>query len=281
MKISVVTVCRNAKGTIEDTIRSVACQTYEPVEHIIIDGSSTDGTQSIIRAHDDVVEKWVSEPDQGIYDAMNKGVIMATGEVIGFLNADDVFADSSILEQVARVFQDKTLQACYADLVYVNKDDASRTVRYWKSSNFVKGAFSVGWCPAHPTFYVRRSVFSLLGYFDRSYKLAADADLMMRFLERGCISSLYVPHVWVTMRLGGQTNRNISNILRGNKEILKALRNNGLLVSPVRFAAEKLVSRISQRYLWPKVVSSSVVCKRRLILIPVRWLSIIRQFARS
>jgi glycosyltransferase involved in cell wall biosynthesis len=281
MKISVVTVCRNAKGTIEDTIRSVACQTYEPVEHIIIDGSSTDGTQSIIRAHDDVVEKWVSEPDQGIYDAMNKGVIMATGEVIGFLNADDVFADSSILEQVARVFQDKTLQACYADLVYVNKDDASRTVRYWKSSNFVKGAFSVGWCPAHPTFYVRRSVFSLLGYFDRSYKLAADADLMMRFLERGCISSLYVPHVWVTMRLGGQTNRNISNILRGNKEILKALRNNGLLVSPVRFAAAKLVSRISQRYLWPKVVSSSVVCKRRLILIPVRWLSIIRQFARS
>jgi glycosyltransferase involved in cell wall biosynthesis len=280
MKISVVTVCRNARDTIEDTIRSVACQTYQHVEHIIIDGSSTDGTQSIISAHDDVVAKWVSEPDQGIYDAMNKGTIMATGEVVGFLNADDVFADSSILEQVASVLQDRTLQACYADLVYVNKDDVSSIVRYWKSSSFGKGAFSAGWCPAHPTFYVRRSVFSRLGYFDRSYKLAADADLMMRFLEKGCISSLYVPHVWVTMRLGGQTNRKISNILQGNKEILNALRSNGLLVSPVRFATAKLMSRILQRYLWPKA-ASSVACDRCSTFIPARWLSIIRRFARS
>jgi glycosyltransferase involved in cell wall biosynthesis len=281
MKISVVTVCRNSKHTIEDTIRSVACQTYEPVEHIIIDGSSTDGTQSIIRGYDDVVAKWVSEPDLGIYDAMNKGLLMATGEVVGFLNADDVFADASILEQVANTFQDRTLQACYADLVYVNKDNLNKVVRYWKSSNFVTGAFSAGWCPAHPTFYVRRSVFNRLGYFDRSYKLAADADLMMRFLEKACITSLYVPNVWVTMRLGGQTNRNISNILRGNKEILKALRNNGFLVLPVRFAAAKLVSRILQRYLWPKVMASSVACKRHSIFIPARWISLIRQFARS
>ena len=280
MKISVVTVCRNARGTIEDAIRSVACQTYEHVEHIIIDGFSTDGTQSIIRAHDDVVARWVSEPDHGIYDAMNKGICMATGEIVGILNADDVFSDPSILEQVASVFQDRTLQACYADLVYVNKDDVSSIVRYWKSSTFVKGAFAAGWCPAHPTFYVRRSVFNRLGYFDQSYKFAADADLMMRFLEKGSISSLYVPHVWVTMRLGGQTNRNISNILRGNKEILNALRSNELSVSPVRFAAAKLVSRILQRYLWPKV-ASSVVRGRCSTFIPARWLSIIRQSVRS
>lgn len=251
MKISVVTVCRNAESTIENTIDSVAGQTCNNVEHIIVDGASTDGTLDIIRRYEAVVAKWVSEPDQGIYDAMNKGLAMATGDIVGFLNSDDILASPTVLEQIDQVFRDESLDACFADLVYVDKHDLAKVVRYWKSSSFFAGAFSQGWCPAHPTFYARKSVYDSLGGFDTSYKLAADADLMMRYLEKGGIKSLYVPEVWVRMRLGGQTNRNISNILQQNREILQALRSNGLVVSPARFAAKKLTRRILQRYSKP------------------------------
>lgn len=251
MKISVVTVCRNAESTIEDTIRSLAGQTNRNVEHVIVDGASTDGTLDIIREYESVVSKWVSESDQGIYDAMNKGLALATGEIVGFLNSDDVLAGPSVLEQICGVFRDETLDACFADLVYVDKHDLSKVARYWKSSSFLAGAFSQGWCPAHPTFYARRSVYDRLGGFDLSYKLAADAELMMRYLEKGGIKSLYVPDVWVKMRVGGQTNRNISNILQQNREILEALRSNGLVVAPASYAVKKLVTRIWQRYYKP------------------------------
>jgi len=179
---------------------------------------------------------------------MNKGVALATGKFVGFLNSDDVFADTSVLQQVARAFQDNDIDACYADLVYVDRNDVDRVVRYWKSSQFATGMFARGWCPAHPTFYVRRKLFESLGCFDLSYRLAADADLMMRFLERGRVPSKYVSEVWIKMRLGGQTNRNIRNIVRQNIEILQALRRHGLLVSPVKFAVAKLVSRLWQRW---------------------------------
>lgn len=249
MKISVVTVCRNAVATVEDTICSVADQTFPNIEHVIVDGASTDGTIDIIRRYNAVVSEWISEPDDGIYDAMNKGLALATGDIIGFLNSDDVLAGPSVLEQVGRVFMDETLDACFADLVYVDKHDLDKVARYWRSSPFVEGAFSQGWCPAHPTFYARRSVYNSLGRYDTHYKLAADAELMMRYLEKGGIKTIYVPDIWVKMRLGGQTNRNIGNIFLQNKEILEALRSNGLVFSPVRFAVRKIVSRITQRYL--------------------------------
>ncbi len=251
MKISLITVCRNSGDTIEDTIKSVAGQTYGDIEYIIVDGASTDGTLDVIRGYEQVITRWVSEPDKGTYDAMNKGLSMAVGEITGFLNADDILAGPTVLEQVSRAFSDVKLDACYADLVYVDKHDLDQAVRYWKSSSFSAGAFSHGWCPAHPTFYARRSVYDRLGGFDMKYELAADAELLMRFLEKGGISSLYVPDVWVKMRLGGQTNCSIVNIFQQNREILSALRSNGLAVSPARFALKKFLTRIKQRYYRP------------------------------
>ena len=190
----------------------------------------------------------VSEPDEGIYDAMNKGLAMATGDIVGFLNSDDLYADAGVLDEIAGVFQDRGMDACYADLVYVRKDDVGSVVRYWKSSRYKRGAFASGWCPAHPTFYARRVVFERLGHFNLAYRLAADADLMIRLLEKGRINSVYVPHIWVKMRIGGQTNLSFGNIVRQNREILASLNTHGIKVSRTRFFAAKLYSRIRQRW---------------------------------
>ncbi len=243
--ISVITVVFNGAATLEQTILSVLEQNYANVEHIVIDGGSTDATPDIIRRYEGSIDYWVSEKDAGVYDAMNKGLSLATGEVVGFLNADDTYSDSSVLGQIANAFQDKTLDACYADLVYVSQDD-QRVIRYWRSRDFRKGDFALGWCPAHPTFYARRSVIERLGYFDDTLKLAADAELMMRYLERWGIRSRYIPRVWVRMRLGGKTNRSLKNIIQQNREILIALARNNIPVSPLLFATNKIIDRIRQ-----------------------------------
>lgn len=242
MKISVITVSYNSAKTIADTLASVAVQTYVDIEHIVVDGASTDETLAIVRSHHNPKIRVISEPDKGIYDAMNKGFALASGEVVGFLNSDDFYADSTVIEQIAKAFQDEAVEACYADLVYVSQDN-SQVVRYWKSKSFVKGDFALGWCPAHPTFYVRKSVVEHYGGFDKSFKLAADAELMMRYLERGEIRSTYVPRVWVRMRVGGQTNQSLKNIKQQNKEILSALDKNGIPFLRILFLANKVVSR--------------------------------------
>lgn len=245
MKISVITVAYNSAKTIADTLDSVAMQTHSDIEHIVVDGASTDETLAIVRSHRNPEIRLVSEPDKGIYDAMNKGFALASGEVVGFLNSDDFYADSAVLEKIAKVFQDETMEASFADLVYVSQDN-SRVMRYWKSKPFTKGAFAKGWCPAHPTFYVRKSVIQRLGLFDRSYKLAADMEFMMRYLERGHIRAAYIPHVLVRMRLGGATNQSWRNIVQQNREIFAALRKNGIPFSRVWFAANKAVVRLKQ-----------------------------------
>ncbi|MFC1773121.1 glycosyltransferase family 2 protein [Pseudomonadota bacterium] len=250
-RITVITVCYNSARTIEATLSSIAAQTFKDIEHIVVDGGSTDHTLEIVgqwRGHEICL---VSEPDKGIYDAMNKGLALADGEVVGFLNSDDLYADCFVLEQVADVFTDGTIEASFADLIYVDKEDIDTVVRYWKSSSFCDGAFSSGWCPAHPTFYARKSVFSRLGNFDESYKLAADAELMMRFLECGHISSCYVPNVWVKMRVGGETNRSLRNIIKQNQEILDALKRHGLHFSATHFAWKKIMARVMQRWQRP------------------------------
>ncbi len=243
--ISVITVVFNGETTIEETIRSIFQQTYDNVEYIIIDGGSSDGTLDIIRTYDAQVDYWLSERDEGIYDAMNRGLAQATGEVVGFLNSDDFYADATVLAKIANAFQDPAVDACYANLVYVTQDN-SRVVRYWKSKPFTKGDFAKGWCPAHPTFYVRKSVIERLGLFNQSYKLAADVELMMRYLERGQVRAVYIPHVLVRMRLGGATNQSWKNIVRQNNEIFAALRKNGVPFSRVWFAVNKVVSRLWQ-----------------------------------
>jgi len=245
IKISVITVSYNSAKTITDTLNAVAMQTYTDIEHLVIDGASKDATVEIVRSHSNPKIRLISEPDKGIYDAMNKGFTQATGEVIGFLNSDDFYADDDVLEKIANTFHDPAVEACYADLVYVRQDN-SRVVRYWKSKLFTKGDFAKGWCPAHPTFYVRKSVIERLGYFDQSYKLAADVEFMMRYLERGQVNAIYIPTVFVRMRLGGATNQSWKNIVQQNKEIFAALRKNGLHFSRMWFAVNKVVSRLWQ-----------------------------------
>lgn len=244
MKISVITVARNAEATITDMLDSIASQRGVEIEHILIDGASRDRTLEIVRqwtAHPIIL---VSEPDDGIYFAMNKGLELATGDVVGFLNADDLFAETSVLAQVREVFEDETVDACYADLDYVSKDN-DNVIRRWVSKPFRKGDFALSWCPAHPTFYMRRRLLQRLGPFDVSFRLAADAEMMMRYLEHGGIASRYVPRTWVRMRIGGQTSQ-FKNIYRQNREVFSALRKNDLSFSPLVFTLGKILNRIRQ-----------------------------------
>lgn len=246
MKFSVVTVAFNSEKTIVDTICSVASQKNVDFEHLIIDGASSDRTVEVSKLHSVSTTKIFSEPDNGIYDAMNKGFERSEGDVIGFLNADDMFADDQVLSHVAAAFENPSVEACFADLLYVSEDNRS-IVRYWKSRSFEKGSFALGWCPAHPTFYIRRSALERLGSFDLTCRLAADAEFMMRYLERGGVQSIYIPRVLVRMRVGGATNKSWSNIFRQNQEIFRALKSNGIPFSPVSFLLHKSITRVNQR----------------------------------
>lgn len=246
MKISIVTVVYNNRKYIADCIRSVTGQTHKNVEYIVVDGGSKDGTVDVIREHEPLISKWSSERDDGIYDAMNKGVSQATGDVVGLLNADDVYYDDRVLATVAEVMRDETVEACYADLTYVDSDDLNKTVRFWRSEPFEAGYFRKGWVPAHPTFFVRRSVYENYGLFDLEYRLAADFELMARFLERHRVRSVYIPRIFVKMRVGGATNKSLSNIVNQNLEIVRACKKNGIDLSLLAFMQNKLVDRFKQ-----------------------------------
>ena len=257
VKISVITVSYNSAATIADTVRSVASQTHPDIEHLVIDGRSADDTVRVVEAHRHPNLVLSSEPDKGIYDAMNKGLSRATGEVIGFLNADDFYADAQVLARVAKAFEDDPrVEACFGDLLYVSEDNR-KVMRYWKSRTYEKGSFSRGWCPAHPTFYIRRSALERLGPFDQIYRLAADTEFMMRYLERGGVRSVYIPHVQVRMRVGGATNQSWRNIVRQNREIFQALEKNNIPYSIGLFVAYKLASRIRQRLAGIRMQESS------------------------
>lgn len=247
MKVSIITVTFNSVSVINDCLESISSQEYNNIEHIVIDGASTDGTLSILESKNTQINTLISKPDNGIYDAMNKGIRIATGEIIGFLNSDDFYANNKVISKVAREFErDSLLDACYSDLIYTKKSDISQNVRYWKSSKFIAGLFSKGWCPPHPTFFVRRSVYERLGIFDLNYHFASDVDLMMRFLEKHKIKSKYIPEVWVKMRMGGTTNKNLKNIWLQNKEIIHSFNKNNLSVNLLKFFVFKIISRILQ-----------------------------------
>lgn len=245
MKISIITAVFNAAGTIEDTLLSVARQTYPDVEHIVVDGRSTDATLEIVKRHQAKLAKVVSEPDNGVYDAMNKGLALASGEVVGFLNADDVYMHPEVLAKVAAIMADPAVDGCYADLVYVDRERTSRVVRHWTSRDYVPGLFEKGWMPAHPTFFVRKSVYEKLGGFNLRYRMQADFDLALRFMSIHGIQTRYVPEVWVRMRMGGMSNNSVRNMVRGNIEAYAACRTNGLNVPPW-FILTKVLSRVPQ-----------------------------------
>lgn len=250
MKVSIITVVYNAEDTLEDTILSVHAQKYPEIEHIVIDGASTDQSVAIISRHQDKLSQWMSEPDQGIYHAMNKGIRLATGELIGFLNADDIYQDSGVITRVAACFEDQSIEACYADLVYVDQNDLGRVVRYWRSQHYKPGLFEKGWMPAHPTFFARRRVYQCYGDFDQKLKYHSDYELTARMLAIHGINAKYLPEVLVRMRVGGTTNRSMLNILRGNLESYKACRRLGLKLSPLYFFT-KFMMRVPQFFLKP------------------------------
>ena len=246
LKISIITVCFNSDKTIADTLRSARDQTHADIEHIIVDGGSKDDTLAVVALEAMPGHKLVSEKDKGIYDAMNKGIALATGDVIGLINSDDFYPTPHVLETVAAALEASGADSCYGDLCYVQQDDVSKIVRYWRSAPFAPGLFGRGWCPPHPTFFVRREVYERLGGFDLGFKIGADIELMARFMEVGRISSQYIPQVLVHMRMGGTTNRSISNVVKQNLEIRRGFLALGLGFSWWRFMGNKVVSRALQ-----------------------------------
>ncbi len=218
MKVSIITVCLNSENTIEDTILSVEQQNYNNIEYIIIDGGSTDGTNDIINSHADSISRTISENDKGVYDAMNKGLNICTGDVVGFLNANDFYADNTIISQVIDYLRSNNLDAVYGDLVYVDKLDTGKTVRYWKPGQYKEKAFSDGWVMPHPTFFCRKDIYNKYGGFNDNFKVAADFELMLRFVEKHKIKVGYLSEIIVKMRAGGKGNV-IRGIIQGKIDI--------------------------------------------------------------
>ncbi|NLO17091.1 MAG: glycosyltransferase [Arcobacter butzleri] len=246
-KISIITVVWNNAKTIKDAIDSVISQTYENIEYIIIDGASTDGTVEIVQNYGDKISKFISEKDKGLYDAMNKGIALATGDVIGILNSDDFYKSNDILECVAKEFLDKDIDCVFANLEYVDGNDTNKVVRYWKSKPYENGLFQKGWHPAHPTFFVRREFYEKYGVFNLDFRISADYELMLRLLEKHKLRSKYINKTFVQMRIGGESNRSITNIIKANLESYRAWKENALYINPLSFALKPL-SKILQLF---------------------------------
>lgn len=248
MKVSIITVSYNSAGTIEETIKSVLSQEGADIEYIIIDGGSTDKTLQIIESFKEKIKIIVSEPDSGIYDAMNKGISLASGNVIGVLNSDDIYADNQVIKDVSRQFANNSkLDILYGNLVYVKKDDTNKIVRTWRSKPYFENFFELGNVPPHPSLFVSSKVYSLAGSFNLQYNLAADYEFMLRIFKKGSFQSKYINRLIVKMRLGGATNKSFRNILNGNKEILKAWVNNGI-TPPWTLMPLRVIKRVCQYF---------------------------------
>jgi glycosyltransferase involved in cell wall biosynthesis len=244
--ISIITISFNSQETIRDAIESVLSQDYGNIEYLIIDGASTDNTPEIIKTYRDHIAILVSEPDNGIYDAMNKGIRLSHGEVVGFLNSDDILANPHVISSIARRFYTNEVDATYGDLVYVDRLNTDKVVRYWRPGNIVESDIKYAVHPPHPTFYVRKNILDKCGLFDTQYSIAADVDLMIRLLGRCQIRADYIPEILVKMRMGGVTNKNLCNIMRQNIEIRKSLKANKQDSNLFMFVMKKLASRLGQ-----------------------------------
>jgi len=226
LKISIITVVWNNAKTIKDAIDSVLGQSYKNIEYIVVDGASTDGTVEIVQSYGDKISKFVSEKDKGLYDAMNKGVELATGDVVGILNSDDFYIDERVIERVVKEFEEKRVDSVFADLVFVKPSNLDRVVRYYDSSHFAPSKFAYGWMPAHPTFFVKREVYEKYGVFKTDYRIAADYELLTRFLSKNKISYSYIKAPIVKMRIGGASTSGIKSNYVLNKEIIRACKEN-------------------------------------------------------
>jgi glycosyltransferase involved in cell wall biosynthesis len=227
MKITVVTAVRNREATIGEAIASVACQTWPDIDHLVIDGASSDGTLAAIEAARHASMRLVSEPDDGIYDALNKGFALAEGEVVGLVHSDDFLAHSRVIEHVMAAFDDPMVDAVYGDLDYVSATNPEKIVRRWKSGAFRPAKLRWGWMPPHPALFVRRRLWEQFGTYDTRYRIAADYDAILRWFGKGGARAFYIPEVLVKMRVGGESNRSLERIMRKSREDLMALRANG------------------------------------------------------
>lgn len=228
LKVSIITVVRNNKSYIEDCIKSVIEQKYPNIEYIIIDGGSTDGTIDIIKQYYDQISIFISEPDGGIYDAMNKGIKLATGDIVGTLNSDDYYNSNEVITEIVGEFTEKGVDSIFADLVYVDRNNKDKIVRYYKSANFTPNKFAYGWMPAHPTFFLKRNFYEKYGLFKTDYKIASDYELLVRLLGKNKLSYSYMPKVIIKMRHGGISTSSFKSNWILNMEIIRACRDNGI-----------------------------------------------------
>ena len=240
LKISIVTAARNAEEFIESCIESVLSQQGVELEYILIDGASTDDTLALARKYEKRIHRLVSEPDKGIYDAMNKGIALATGDVVGILNADDFFSSDTILNRIANLFEETGADIVYGDLRYVDRADISKVVRKWQSGTYKHGDFQWGWMPPHPTFYAKRELFDRYGNYRLTYGSAADYELMIRFLHQHKLKAAYLPEVIVKMRTGGVSNSSLKNRIKAGKADLAAMRANGIAVPELAIVLKPL-----------------------------------------
>jgi glycosyltransferase involved in cell wall biosynthesis len=228
VKVSIITITYNSEATLKDTIESVVNQSYGDIEYIVVDGKSTDNSLSIIQSYKDKISKVISEKDQGLYDALNKGIALATGDLIGIIHSDDFYTNNFVIEKIVKSIEENNSDAVYADLYYVDKVDTNKIFRKWKSGNYKDGQFLNGWMPPHPTFFVKRSCYEKFGSFNLSFVSAADYELMLRFIHKHKINLSYLPEFIVKMRVGGKSNVTLKNRIRANKEDRKAWIVNGL-----------------------------------------------------
>lgn len=245
MRVSIITTVYKGVKTIEDCIKSIINQTYSNVEYIIIDGGSTDGTLDIIKKYMNSIAKVLSEPDDGIYHAMNKGIKIATGEVVGILNSDDIYADNYVIENVVRYLSENDVDCCYGDLVYVDKNDANKIVRKWIAGNFAKRKFEKGWMPPHPAFFVKNRIYEKYGSFNLKFPIVADYELMLRLLYKHDISTIYIPKILVKMRTGGKSNPSFNNVINNSISCYHAWKANGLRPKIITFLLKPIL-KVSQ-----------------------------------
>jgi glycosyltransferase involved in cell wall biosynthesis len=228
LTVSIITISHNSIETINNTISSVLSQTYKNIEYIIIDGASVDGTIDLIQSFGKKISIFLSEPDNGIYDALNKGIKLATGDIIGILNSDDFFHNDSVIERVVAAFMHQETDAIFGDVVFVNPLNTSKVVRHYSSKHFSTARFKFGFMPAHPSFYVKRSIYEKLGYYKTDYKIAADFELLIRFMFVHKIRCRYLEFPLVSMRMGGVSNKSVLSNIILNKEIFRACKENGI-----------------------------------------------------
>ena len=245
MKVSIITATLNAAGTLEEAAESLFAQTHPDIEYIVVDGGSADGTPDLVRSFGKKVDLFISEPDHGIYDAINKGLAKSSGEILGLLHADDIFADPDTIEKIVQQFRTSQCDAIYGDLQYVHRSNPSRVIRRWKSGTFLPGLINRGWMPPHPTLFIRREVFLKHGPYNLCYKTAADYDFMLRIMKDCQIRIGYLSEVLVKMRMGGTSNRGLGEIIRKSREDLLIMRSHQLPF-PLFSLLSKNFSKISQ-----------------------------------